>query len=213
MRRFRFMQAKLIGFLQSQGQVLARYPTSDTSQPARYARAVANYRVSDLTAARGKTRRAVGGVAQQPVLPGIDGPDPVREWPRRRSIPTIAARSNWPNHPLLLINLARALTTAHGRNAPLKHPAAADRRADRAGQRVCLARTGRRARPAGRNRAGAARLRRDAFLSAELRRGAELRGTRTPFAGAQHALLPARHMTSSFFRREVQEHSRQGRRS
>src|SRR5690606_10571446 len=51
-RRFRFMQAKLIGFIHTQGQTLARYPLRDTSQPARYARAVAYYRVSDLARAR-----------------------------------------------------------------------------------------------------------------------------------------------------------------
>jgi len=38
------MQAKLIGFLEPMDQVLRRYPETDTSLPARYARAIANYR-------------------------------------------------------------------------------------------------------------------------------------------------------------------------
>lgn len=44
----RRMQAKLIGFLQPMDQVLRRYPESDTSLPARYARAIANYRKGDM---------------------------------------------------------------------------------------------------------------------------------------------------------------------
>lgn len=42
------MRAKLIGFLRPMNQVLRSYPTSDTSLPARYARAIAYYRVPDL---------------------------------------------------------------------------------------------------------------------------------------------------------------------
>ncbi|MGD1878928.1 MAG: M48 family metalloprotease [Kiloniellaceae bacterium] len=42
------MRAKLIGFLNPLSQVLKSYPTSDTSLPARYARAIAYYRVPDI---------------------------------------------------------------------------------------------------------------------------------------------------------------------
>src|SRR5690606_35187217 len=42
------MRAKLIGFLRPMNQVLRSYPISDTSLPARYARAIAYYRVPDL---------------------------------------------------------------------------------------------------------------------------------------------------------------------
>lgn len=42
------MKAKLIGFLQPLGSVLRQYPASDGSLAARYARAVAYYRVPDL---------------------------------------------------------------------------------------------------------------------------------------------------------------------
>src|SRR5262249_17389600 len=52
--RFRMMQAKLVGFLNSRTQTLPRYPPTAPSQPARYARAVAYYRTSDLPAARGE---------------------------------------------------------------------------------------------------------------------------------------------------------------
>lgn len=42
------MRAKLIGFLQPLNQVLRHYPEKDRSLPARYARAIAYYRVPDL---------------------------------------------------------------------------------------------------------------------------------------------------------------------
>ena len=45
------LRAKLIGFLEPRNRVLQRYPPEDRSLPARYARAIARYRGSDLEAA------------------------------------------------------------------------------------------------------------------------------------------------------------------
>lgn len=49
------MRAKLIGFLNPMNQVLRSYPESDTSLPARYARAIAYYRVPDIGKALAET--------------------------------------------------------------------------------------------------------------------------------------------------------------
>lgn len=49
------MRAKLIGFLNPLNQVLRSYPESDTSLPARYARAIAYYRVPDIDRALAET--------------------------------------------------------------------------------------------------------------------------------------------------------------
>ncbi len=46
--RHRLMQAKLLGFLSGPQQVFQQYPTKDKSLPARYARAIAAYRMGDL---------------------------------------------------------------------------------------------------------------------------------------------------------------------
>lgn len=46
--RHDMMRAKLSGFLESPQAVFRRYPTSDTSLPARYARAIARYRTADI---------------------------------------------------------------------------------------------------------------------------------------------------------------------
>jgi predicted Zn-dependent protease len=45
--RHDMMRAKLVGFTERPGSVLARYPSTDTSLPARYARAISAYRYED----------------------------------------------------------------------------------------------------------------------------------------------------------------------
>ena len=50
-QRHDMMRAKLSGFMEPPQTVARRYPVSDTSLPARYARAIATYRHSDLRAA------------------------------------------------------------------------------------------------------------------------------------------------------------------
>jgi predicted Zn-dependent protease len=49
--RHDMMRAKLYGFMERPDAVLRRYPASDTSLPARYARAISTYRHGDLRAA------------------------------------------------------------------------------------------------------------------------------------------------------------------
>lgn len=49
--RHDMMRAKLSGFMEAPQTVARRYPPSDTSLPARYARAIATYRHSDIRAA------------------------------------------------------------------------------------------------------------------------------------------------------------------
>jgi predicted Zn-dependent protease len=48
MLRHQLMQAKLLGFMASAQQVFQRYPSSNTSLPARYARAIATFRKGDV---------------------------------------------------------------------------------------------------------------------------------------------------------------------
>jgi predicted Zn-dependent protease len=116
LHRFRFMQAKLVGFIQSQGQTLARYPTSDTSQPARYARAVAYYRASDLARSRQELESLMAEDPQNPYFQELMGQI---LFENGRSEESIAYHRRSlelsPGQPLLQINLARALTAAHGR--------------------------------------------------------------------------------------------------
>lgn len=115
-RRFRFMQAKLIGFIQTQGQTLARYPVRDTSQPARYARAIAYYRVSDLARARAELDVLIAEDPNNPYFQELMGQILFENGRAAESIPYHRRSLELaPNQPLLQINLARALTAAQGR--------------------------------------------------------------------------------------------------
>lgn len=115
-RRFQFMQAKLIGFIRTEAQTLARYPLSDTSAPARYARAVAYYRVSDLTRARGELEVLMRDEPSNPYYQELMGQILFENGHAAESI--VYHRRSLelaPNQPLLQVNLARALVQAGGR--------------------------------------------------------------------------------------------------
>ena len=117
LRRFQFMHAKLVGFIQSQGQTLARYPQSDRSQPARYARAVAYYRASDLTRSRAELDSLIAEDPRNPYYQELMGQILFENGRSEESIPYHRRSLEFaPNQPLLQINLARALTAAQGRD-------------------------------------------------------------------------------------------------
>lgn len=115
-RRFEFMQAKLVGFIQTQAQTLARYPVRDTSQPARYARAVAYYRASDLTRSRQELDILMREDPNNAYFQELMGQILFENGRAEESIPYHRRSLELaPNQPLLQINLARALTAANGR--------------------------------------------------------------------------------------------------
>jgi predicted Zn-dependent protease len=64
--RHDLMRAKLSGFLEAPGTVLRRYPLSNQSLPARYARAISAYRHSDL---RGAIMQIDGLIRSEPNNP------------------------------------------------------------------------------------------------------------------------------------------------
>jgi predicted Zn-dependent protease len=116
LRRFRFMQAKLVGFIRNEGQTLARYPTRDTSQPARYARAVAYYRVSNLSAARAELDVLMREDPQNPYFQELMGQILFENGRAEESIAYHRRSLELaPSQPLLQVNLARALIAARGR--------------------------------------------------------------------------------------------------
>lgn len=115
-RRFRFMQAKLVGFIQRHGQTLARYPVSDTSAPARYARAVAYYRDADLPRARAELDVLIAEEPNNAYFQELMGQILFENGRAAESVPYHRRSIELdPDQPLLLINLARALTAANGR--------------------------------------------------------------------------------------------------
>src|SRR5690606_26346154 len=116
LRRFRFMQAKLIGFIRSEVRVLARYPRRDTSQPARYARAIAYYRQAKLDEARAELDVLIAEDPQNPYFQELMGQILFENGRAEESIPYHRRSLEFaPGQPLLQVNLARALIAAHGR--------------------------------------------------------------------------------------------------
>ncbi len=87
--RHDMMRAKLSGFMETPQTVARRYPLSDTSLPARYARAIATYRHSDLRAAVAQIDALDRGPAEQSVFLRIEGPGAAR---RDRSPPKRSRR-------------------------------------------------------------------------------------------------------------------------
>lgn len=116
LRRFEFMQAKLIGFLSPLGQTLGRYPLTDVSAPARYARAVGYYRVSDLENARAELNTLIQDEPDNPYFQELMGQILFENNRAEESIPYHQRSVDLaPGQPLLLINLARAKVAAFGR--------------------------------------------------------------------------------------------------
>jgi predicted Zn-dependent protease len=116
LRRFRFMQAKLVGFIRSEGQTLARYPLRDTSQPARYARAIAYYRAAKLDQARAELDVLIGEDPRNAYYQELQGQILFENGRAAESIPYHRRSLEFaPGQPLLQVNLARALIAAEGR--------------------------------------------------------------------------------------------------
>ena len=64
--------------------VMQRYPSTDQSMPARYARAIAMFRKGDIQNALPIIDSLTGGTAREPLFLGAEGPGPAGERPRRR---------------------------------------------------------------------------------------------------------------------------------
>jgi predicted Zn-dependent protease len=113
--RHAIMKAKLEGFIAGGGAVLADYPPGDTSFPARYARAIALYRQTEIEPALADL---AGLIAQQPDDPYLwelkgqvlfdAGRAKEAEPAHRRSVELA------PEAPLLRINLAQTLVAEGG---------------------------------------------------------------------------------------------------
>ncbi len=104
------MRAKLIGFLAGAAEVMNRYPASDTSFPARYARAIAAYKATDTASALKQIDALIAERPADPYLYELKGQVLFEagraadaEAPYRKSVELK------PDAPLLQINLAQTL--------------------------------------------------------------------------------------------------------
>lgn len=113
LRRFRLMQAKLIGYLESPARTLSIYPKSNTSEEARYARALAAYRASDLNSATVELEALMAAYPESPYYPELMGQLLFEHQRAEEALPfSRRAVELKPDNALLKIALARALLAA-----------------------------------------------------------------------------------------------------
>ena len=136
--RHDMMRAKLYGFTERPDTVMRRYPPSDTSMPARYARAISTYRYGDLHDAVAQIDSLIASMPNDPYfyeLKGqalLDGANPAAAIaPLQRAVELA------PNPALIQILLAQALVATNNakladeavpilRTALLKEPEESD---------------------------------------------------------------------------------------
>ena len=112
--RHDMVRAKLFGFLDQPDTVLRRYPLSNTSLPARYARAISSYRHSDLRAAMSQIDSLIQAQPNNPYFYELRGQALVDSGRGREAItPLRHAISLAPDPTLIHTLLGQALVGAN----------------------------------------------------------------------------------------------------
>src|SRR5215510_3894897 len=115
--RHDLMRAKLYGFMERPEVVARRYPASDTSLAARYARAIAAYRYSDPRAAAASIDALIQAQPQNPYFYELKGQAMLEGGkPAEAIAPLRHAISLAPNPTLIQIMLAQALVATRDRS-------------------------------------------------------------------------------------------------
>ncbi|MEA2934652.1 MAG: hypothetical protein QOD74_1298 [Variibacter sp.] len=112
--RHDFARAKLVGFTDRPDTVARRYPLSDTSLPARYARAISAYRHSDLRAAISQIDALIAASPNNPYFQELKGQALLENGRAREAlVPLRKAVALAPNAPLIRIMLGQALVATN----------------------------------------------------------------------------------------------------
>jgi predicted Zn-dependent protease len=123
--KFQLVQAKLAGYLENVDTVLRRYPPSDTSEPARYARAMAYFRKPDMAKALAEIDALVKEEPKDPYYWEVMGQIYVEmAQPMKGIAPYQKSVDLMPDAPLLRISLAAAEIATE--NPALTQPALAN---------------------------------------------------------------------------------------
>lgn len=122
------MEAKLAGFLSPPGATLQKYPTSDTSVAARYARAIAYYRMPDLSRALPEIDSLIADFPDDPYFHELKGQMLFENGRIREAIPPYQKAVNLrPDVGLFRLGLAQAMIETG--DAELNEPALTELRA------------------------------------------------------------------------------------
>jgi predicted Zn-dependent protease len=111
--RHDMMRAKIIGYMDPFDTVLRRYPASNTSLPARYARAIAATRFSDIRAAQAQVDALIESQPNNPYFWELKGQSLLQNGRAREAIaPLRRAVALAPNAPLIRMRLGQALVAS-----------------------------------------------------------------------------------------------------
>ena len=109
-KRFQMMKAKLYGFLETPSRTFIKYPETDTTLPARYARAVAAYRVPDFGKSIKEITALTAAEPTNPYFQELWGQILFENGKAKDAIPhDKEALRLKPTSALLMTNLARSL--------------------------------------------------------------------------------------------------------
>jgi predicted Zn-dependent protease len=112
--RHDLMRAKLYGFLEPADTVMRRYPPSDASLPARYARAIAAYRHGDMRNAIMQIDSLIQSQPNNPYFHELKGQALLEGGrPAEAIAPLKRALAGAPNAPLIQVLLGQALVAAN----------------------------------------------------------------------------------------------------
>jgi predicted Zn-dependent protease len=108
--RHDLMRAKLFGYMERPDTLLRRYPPSDTSLPARYARAVSTYRHADLRTALAQMDGLIQSQPNNPYFYELKGQALAESGHNQEAIPVLRrAISLAPDPTLIRVMLGQAL--------------------------------------------------------------------------------------------------------
>ena len=112
--RHDLMRAKLYGFMEKPDTVLRRYPPSDTSLAARYARAISTYRHGDMRAAIAEIDGLIQSMPNNPYFHELKGQALLEAGrPNEAIAPLRHALSLAPNPALIQVMLGQALIASN----------------------------------------------------------------------------------------------------
>lgn len=112
-RRYAMIRAKLVGYIERPDVTMRLFPPRDTSQPARYARAVAFMRAADFQNALREIDSLIAEEPRNPYFHEVKGQILFDSGQMAASIaPLQTAVKLKPNAPLLQVNLAAAIVAA-----------------------------------------------------------------------------------------------------
>lgn len=104
------MKAKLVGFIGPPNRVASRYPQTDQTLPAKYARAIASYRAVDIKLALTLVDELIATQPENPYFHELKGQILFESGRALESVPDHRKSVELaPQHALLKVNLARSL--------------------------------------------------------------------------------------------------------